>query len=898
MKNRQEDVHTFLAGQKGSYTAKEIAEALNLDRANVSRYLNELYKEKRIKKSSGRPVRYQQKAIEEVRTIKEGESLAFSHLIGHDASLKVMIQQAKAAILYPPRGLHTIIFGKTGTGKSLFAECMHRFALESEALPQNAPFVSFNCADYAQNPQLLFSHIFGMKKGSYTGADENRTGLIHEADGGILFLDEIHRLPPEGQEMLFTFIDKGLYRPLGESSETYTASVQIIGATTESSEVLLSTFNRRIPMTITLPALAERTIEERYELLETFLQQEAQRLNQKIVVERDVLLAFMLYHAEGNIGQVQRDLKLVCAKAFLHYRTHDEQHLTIVQKDLPLGVQKGLLLVKEVPAQMERLIKNREKHFSYTPSSQTPENLKDFVSDMSVYNVIEERVNEALKSQDPLGEIDLEELIQQKDLTKYFNDYVQRLSSMSDVHQELITEKIKNLTDHLYDLAEERLHRTYQPKSRFAFALHLQSTIERINENRQIIHPNLNEIRKKHSKEFQAAIDLSAVIEGQYAIEIPFDEIGFITMFLTIEDQEVVQDLEKQTAVMILMHGKSTASSMLETVQELLDTTAGVAVDMPLTMRVKEMYENVRRIIEDNRDRYEAGLLLLTDMGSLTSFGNMLEEELGVRIKSLSMVSTPIVLEAVRMASVGRTLEDIYQSCQRALENNSRQNVATEQKKRPAILVTCFTGEGVAKKLEERIRPVIDETKTDIIPLQFFHREAFKQHIDQLMEHYEIKAIVGTVEFDYQNIPYFSAYEIFNDENLMILKNQIEAELPVDQMIQSLEGTLKNVGSVEQLVLLLQKMVHQLENQMNIVVAAGVKTGLILHLAFLVEGMRNGTLLRTFPFLTEYVKKNRISIDLVKAALIPLEKQYQVVVPEDEVAYIVQMFMENQLTLR
>ena len=72
-----------------------------------------------------------------------------------------------------------------------------------------------------------------------------------KADGGILFLDEIHRLPPEGQEMLFTFIDKGVYRPLGESGQTYEASVQIIGATTESSENFLTNFNRRIPMSIT-----------------------------------------------------------------------------------------------------------------------------------------------------------------------------------------------------------------------------------------------------------------------------------------------------------------------------------------------------------------------------------------------------------------------------------------------------------------------------------------------------------------------------------------------------------------------------------------------------------------------------------------------------------------------
>lgn len=99
----------------------------------------------------------------------------------------------------------------------MFAECMYHFAVDSKTLPENAPFVAFNCADYAQNPQLLFGHIFGVKKGAYTGAENDTPGLISEADGGVLFLDEIHRLPPEGQEMLFTFIDKGIYRPLGES---------------------------------------------------------------------------------------------------------------------------------------------------------------------------------------------------------------------------------------------------------------------------------------------------------------------------------------------------------------------------------------------------------------------------------------------------------------------------------------------------------------------------------------------------------------------------------------------------------------------------------------------------------------------------------------------------------
>lgn len=300
MKSRKEEILALLQKNETGLTAGAVAEQLMIDRSNASRYLNELFKEKKITRSTGRPVIYSVPTINEGEQVHvdESTSVSFDTLVGANDSLKVSIQQAKAAILYPPRGLHTIIFGKTGTGKSLFAECMYRFAIDSKTLDEDAPFVSFNCADYAQNPQLLFGHIFGVKKGAYTGANEDSPGLMAKADGGILFLDEIHRLPPEGQEMLFTFIDKGVYRPLGESGQTYEASVQIIGATTESSENFLTTFNRRIPMSITLPSLDARTLDERYAIISLFIQQEATRLGQQIDIEREAVLAFMLYDAD------------------------------------------------------------------------------------------------------------------------------------------------------------------------------------------------------------------------------------------------------------------------------------------------------------------------------------------------------------------------------------------------------------------------------------------------------------------------------------------------------------------------------------------------------------------------------------------------------------------------
>ncbi|MUO10973.1 sigma 54-interacting transcriptional regulator [Enterococcus faecalis] len=897
MKSRKEEILALLQKNETGLTAGAVAEQLMIDRSNASRYLNELFKEKKITRSTGRPVIYSVPTINEGEQVHvdESTSVSFDTLVGANDSLKVSIQQAKAAILYPPRGLHTIIFGKTGTGKSLFAECMYCFAIDSKTLDEDAPFVSFNCADYAQNPQLLFGHIFGVKKGAYTGANEDSPGLMAKADGGILFLDEIHRLPPEGQEMLFTFIDKGVYRPLGESGQTYEASVQIIGATTESSENFLTTFNRRIPMSITLPSLDARTLDERYAIISLFIQQEATRLGQQIDIEREAVLAFMLYDAEGNIGQVKRDLKLVCAKSFLYYRTHNLEHLVIRKRDLSLPVQKGLLKIKEVPERLDQFVDSKSNYLSFQPGTNKIVWSQDPARDMQVYNEIEEKVADL--SEADLENVDLEELIS-KDMNAYFKNYVEELTQHS-LHKELLPEAIWDLTNRLYDIAEERLEHTYNETARFAFALHLQSTIERVKEGHVIVHPDLNNVRKNMKKEFQVALDLSSIIEEENNIEIPFDEIGFISMFLSINVGKEERTPENNVGVFVLMHGDSTASSMLKTAQELLGTSIGTAMNMPLTMEVQTMYEQLRNQVITQKESLNNGILLLTDMGSLNSFGNMLFEETGIRTKAITMTSTMIVLEAIRMASVGRSLEDIYQNIQLSFESVVREQFRSSLQKRQnvkkAVIVTCFTGEGVAAKLYQRILPVIDETKVELIQMQFIERETFKKHIDNLMEEYEIKAIAGTVDVEYQNIPFFSVYDIFDDEKLNVLKRIASDEVAIDTIVHSLSGVITSVDSLQKLILMLQKTVHQIQTDMHIIVEPGVDAGIMIHLAFLVDALIKGEEARTFPNLAEYVKTHRLEIDVVRTNFMLIERAYRVTIPEAEVAHVTQMFLENEI---
>ena len=307
---------------------RTLTEQLQMAGFSASRYLiHEIREEveKDIKASSDNVKETSLKAIESV------EEDTFSNMIGYKAGLKAQIHQAKAAIAYPPNGLHVMIIGPSGTGKTLLAENMYNYAVHQGILPKSAPMIFFNCADYAENPQLLYSQLFGYVKGAFSGANDTRNGLVGEADGGVLFLDEVHRLSGEGQEMLFYLIDKGAYRRLGDAGPARHVNVRIIVATTSSPEsALLPTFRRRIPIVISMPALTDRPIAERYELLEHIFEVEQQKFGRHLLVDAEAVKLLLGYNCAGNVGQLQSSIQMCCANAFLESANKKENtvHIT------------------------------------------------------------------------------------------------------------------------------------------------------------------------------------------------------------------------------------------------------------------------------------------------------------------------------------------------------------------------------------------------------------------------------------------------------------------------------------------------------------------------------------------------------------------------------------------
>ena len=147
-------------------------------------------------------------------------------------------------------------------------------------------------------------------------------------------------------------------------------------------------------------------------------------------------------------------------------------------------------------------------------------------------------------------------------------------------------------------------------------------------------------------------------IGDSFKVSIPESETYYLAVLLV---SLRTAHSSGKIGVVVAAHGNSTASSMVQVVQQLLEVDQVAAVDMPLdmppTVALKKIEESVQAVNDGS------GVILLVDMGSLATFNNEIQRETGVIVRTVDMVTTSIVLETVRKASViGTDIDSLYES--------------------------------------------------------------------------------------------------------------------------------------------------------------------------------------------------------------------------------------------
>jgi two-component system response regulator PilR (NtrC family) len=233
----------------------------------------------------------------------------FSNIIGNSAAMREVFELVETIA---GTGSTVLITGESGTGKELIARAIHVRSPRSDR-----PFVAVNCG--ALTETLLDSELFGHMRGAFTGADNNKKGLLEVAEKGTIFLDEIGEMSPMLQVKVLRVLQERKFRRVGGTEEV-DADIRIIAATNRDLAKMVSEgqfredlYYRINVIPVRLPALRER-IEDVPMLAEHFVERFAAQMNKPITgISREAVACLTAYSWPGNVRELENAMERAVA---------------------------------------------------------------------------------------------------------------------------------------------------------------------------------------------------------------------------------------------------------------------------------------------------------------------------------------------------------------------------------------------------------------------------------------------------------------------------------------------------------------------------------------------------------------------------------------------------------
>lgn len=375
-------------------------------------------------------------------------------------------------------------------------------------------------------------------------------------------------------------------------------------------------------MVICIPPLRKRTFEERLYLIKNFFKEESIRLSKEIYVSLNSMRALLSYNYPNNVGQLKSDIQLICAKSYSLYLTNKKDDVRIVSRNLPSYIQDGLYKEKEHRSIWNKLIGEEIDFFKF--SSKSTESFSFDNNDAGIYSFIKNKL-ENLKSQG-ISNIDIEEILE-KDIANYYT--ISSNAITNEINRKnlynIMDDNILDCFDLIINYINKQLNHTLNNNIYTAFALHINTLIRRINNDKPIVNPNLSKIKKLYKKEFQIALGIREILENTLNISVPLEECGYLALFL-VPEMKFSDSIDDMVKIIVIAHGESTASSMKDVVSKLLGEDCIIAIDAPIEISAAEILNKLRDIIKNTKSN--GGYLLLVDMGSFTTFAEIIEDEI------------------------------------------------------------------------------------------------------------------------------------------------------------------------------------------------------------------------------------------------------------------------------
>lgn len=868
--------------------AEDISNILKIQRNVVSKHLNELVRDGIVVKSSTRPVYF--KYIGKVNVFeKAGDTKQkdpFINFIGFDNSLSKEVEQCKSATIYPSKSMSILLLGESGVGKSYMAEIIYKYAKYKFCIPDDAPFIVLNCADYANNPELLSACLFGYKKGAFTGADRDKKGLIEEAHRGYLFLDEVHRLPPEGQEKLFVFLDKGIFKRIGSNEDISNIKVKCIFATTENpKEVLLDTFLRRIPVRVKLPNFIERPIEERLSLIYQFYYEEAKNVEMDFRIRNRVINTLLFSKQNGNIGELKDVIRFSCANSYRRNINEDIKEITI--KDLPdIYLLQSSALQSYYNNEYLNVIRKSYNNF-YSLSNKW---LADDIFSKIIEKIYKEINGDERNQSNKDNEIKL--------IRRETNSLISTITFNSQIKENELLESIylDNVSKSLEILNSKYGIKYYGNTAKILAKFLLQLR----NENHQYskeetdksIYVNISTyLKKNYSKMYIITGKFIAMINSALDCNINLKGTIIIALYFI----SVMINKKNEISAILVAHGFSTASSIASLTNKVYEEFIFESFDMPIEMSPKEIIKKITSYIKSIDTK--GGVVILVDMGSLFNMGEEIKKVAKGDIGIINNITTQVALDVGGKILNNENIEKIINSVEEGNKIQSQFIKNVEKKK--AIITTCISGMGTATKIKDLMKICLEGNEIEVIACDY--RSLMiegKEH--EIFKYYEVQLVISTLETKIQDLKCILLQDLIEEKGEKELKD-ILISIGLTNNLNNISSNIIKYFSMEniinQLTILnankiindVEIMLQILEMELDCKFTSQLTMILYIHISLLVERLITGRAIVYDEDYLEFRKGSRYFIEAINKSFLNIEKQYNIKINITEINLLYQI---------
>lgn len=813
----------------------------------------------------------------------------FTNLIGANGSLKKSIEQMKTSVFYPNASLPIFLHGPTGAGKSFMARKIYEFSVQEGILPEGAPFVIMNCAQYVNNLELLSSNLFGYVKGAFTGAYQTTKGLLEAADGGMLFLDEVHRLNSESQEKLFIFLDQGIFRRMGESEGWHSANVRMVMATTEDlNSNFLDTFLRRIPVVIQIPSLKNRGEQERLQFLYRFFIEESRVLNKKIKISGNVIDALLNHSYQGNIGDLENKVKYICASAYA--KMQEEENIEVHFEHLPEDV------VKEIADRGE--IKITASHgVEILPNSEIEDIMESGDEGKDYYQELFEKLTHIFEE----FQIQKYAKVQfEKRCIHAVNDVLDRLIYQQNSENDNVMRRyIVNSVQEAFRYVEYSCNVQFGGNSLHAMTAYFFH-MNQIFRKKPLDIPDdfMQYVLEEYQRELHIAKRILDLLSSKMDIASRQEDLIPLTFYIrSLLDTSFVK---KRPRVVVLAHGYATASSIADVANKILEENLFEAVDMPIDKKIADVVEWMIEYVEKND--VSDGILMMVDMGSLREIYHSFEEKLTAPIAIINNISTQMAVMAGECIQSGMKLEELL--CKIEEENQTEYKIIYPKvHKQKAILTCCLTGTGTAEQIRLLIENSIpDEMDIRVISYDYDQLQN-TETVKNIYQKCELLGIVGTKNPQIGEEVFVPLEQLVSGEaqDLMMnmlrgVANAVSLEVINDNLIRNFSMnrllSFLTILDTEKILMHIEEAMKQYEFLSGRKLPNSTKINLYIHVGCLTERLIRNMAIMDYAQLEEFQKIHKKEIWQIQAAFSVIEKTYSVKIPISEIGYIYDILME------